>query len=190
MFSLGLSSLSCLLLAAAASAYICSDFTRKCSAASVFKNFGSGFRLASTAQIPALREPAYLMRVGPVGLGGVTFRLMSRSSTVGTSATLFGHSDTYLLRHTNSEPYSMQIIRIPFADYRNCFVADYARAGFGCRLWVKETASPRAVAHCLKAIATFCSGPLYTTWDQQCVRGCGYSEAQWSQGESQQKRLE
>lgn len=187
--SVSLATVSCLLLAASASAYICSDFTnRQCCAATVFSTFRSGYLLATTGYAPQLAVPSHLVRIGQAGWGRVFFRIQSHRSQDTCTVGLTGRSDHYVLRY-GSDPYTVHALRIPYADYNNCYVAQFDDDRFGCRLWVKDNASPRAVGRCLQGLARVCPGPLFTTWNQQCVRGCGFLQNQWTlgSGSSQQQ---
>lgn len=189
MFSPGLTSVACLILAVSASAQVCTDFTgRKCSAAKVLQHFRRGFLLATTSNNAEYLRPSELL-TRRVGRRRVNFLCRSERFSVRSTGTFFGRSDAFFLR-SEMNPSSLQIVRIPFADYNNCFVADFGNSAYGCRLWVKESASPPAVGRCLEAIARVCPGPLYTTWDQQCVRGCDYPQAEMAKDSSQQKILQ
>ncbi|XP_077532585.1 uncharacterized protein LOC144144958 [Haemaphysalis longicornis] len=178
MYFLSLSSVALLSLAAYASGYICSDFIGSpCSAAMVFGNFWRAHLVATTTKYPDEILPAVFTRLSPVW-GTVDFHFRSHRHKGRSTARLFGHSDQflYLMEH---EPHTLHPVRIPFADYRHCFVVNFAHPDYGCALWVQEHASPRVVNRCLQAIRNVCRGPLHTIWDRPSVRGSGHTKNQW-----------
>ncbi|XP_077534960.1 uncharacterized protein LOC144146873 [Haemaphysalis longicornis] len=175
MASLHLAPLGCLLLAASAAAYVCSDFTgNQCCAATVFSTFRSGYLTASTGYEPQFAVPTYLRKLGGIRNGVVQMEIYTQWGRNPVTIGLTGRSDHYRLVF-GSEPYNVQALRIPFAEYGSCYVAQFDDDRYGCRLFVSENASHRAVNRCLRGLARVCPGPLITTWNQQCVRGCsGY----------------
>ena len=189
--SLPLASLACLLLAASANAYfVCSDFTSsQCSASTVFTLFRSGYLLASTGYAPQLAVPTFLKRISGLGRSQVRLFIQTQNGQDTCTVGLTRRPDHYVLRY-DSEPNTIYDLRVPFADYSSCYVAQFDDDRFGCRLWVKSDASPRAVSRCLRGLARVCPGPLYTPWNGQCLRGCSYRYNQLPGVSVQQQQLQ
>ncbi|XP_077532584.1 uncharacterized protein LOC144144956 [Haemaphysalis longicornis] len=171
---LSLAPVACLLLASTASAYICSDFTGvQCSASTVFSLFRSGYLLAETNYAPLFPAPRYIRYIRGFGPGYVHLLIDTHNGQDTCIIGLTGRPDHYIL-HCKSEPHTAYAMRMAFADYNNCYVGKSDNHRYGCVLIVKETATPRALSRCLRGLARVCPGPLFTTWNQQCVRGCSY----------------
>ncbi|XP_077534959.1 uncharacterized protein LOC144146872 [Haemaphysalis longicornis] len=187
-----LSSLACLLLAASANAYyVCSDFTgSQCSASTVFTLYKRGYLLASTGYAPHLAPPTHVTRISRLGRSYIRLLLQTPNGADTCTVGLTSRPDHFVLRY-DSDPHTIHALRVPFADYSNCYVAQFDDDRFGCRLWVQENASPSGVSRCLQGLARVCPGPLYTTWNGQCVRGCSSNRWQrlpWFSVQQQQQQ--
>ncbi|XP_077532582.1 uncharacterized protein LOC144144954 [Haemaphysalis longicornis] len=170
--SLSLAPVVWLFLVSTASAFICSDFTGvECSASTVFSSFRSAYLLAETNYAPLFVTPRYLRYIRGFGPGYVRLLIDTHSGQDTCIIWLTGRPDHFVVL-CESEPHTVHGIRVAFADYNNCYVAQSDNHRFGCTLMVKENATPRALSRCLRGLARVCPGPLFTTWNQQCVRGC------------------
>ncbi|XP_077534957.1 uncharacterized protein LOC144146870 [Haemaphysalis longicornis] len=188
--SLPIASIICLLLAGSASAYVCSDFTGvQCSASAVFAMFRSGYLLAETNYAPLFPRPPYIKRIRGNGDGFVRLFIDTHSGQDTCSIGLTGQQDHYVIR-CDSQPNAVYALRIAYADYHHCYVAQSDNHRFGCTLVVRENSSPRTLGRCLRGLARVCPGPLFTTWNQQCVRGCSYrsSYLPWGSGQQTQQQ--
>ena len=186
--SVSLASLGCLLLAASASAYVCSDFTSaQCSASTVFATIRNSYLVASTGEAPQLTVPTYLTRISGIHQAYVRLFIRSHGDQDTCTVKLPGRPDHYVLQY-GSDPYPVHALRVPFAEYNNCWVAQFDDDRFGCRLWVRQNAHPRIVNRCLRGLARVCPGPLYTAWNRQCLRGCSsrWNQLPWGVGFQQQ----
>lgn len=187
--SLPIAYAACLLLAASASASVCGDFPGvQCSASAVFSMFKSGYLLAETNYAPLFSRPPYIRHIKNNGYGFARLLIDTHRGRITCSIGLTGQKDHYVIR-CDVEPQTVYPLRIAFADYHHCYVAQSDNHRFGCTLVVRENSSPRTLGRCLRGMARVCSGPLFTTWNQQCVRGCSYRSQYlpWGSGMQQQE---
>ncbi|XP_077534956.1 uncharacterized protein LOC144146869 isoform X2 [Haemaphysalis longicornis] len=119
--------LACLVLAAKADAKVCGDLTGvQCRASAVFDLFRSGYLLATTGKAPKYAAPPYIKRVSGFGPGYVRLFFQTDSYQETCAIRLTGRLDNFVVS-CRSDPSTLHTLRVPFADYKNCYVVQHGK---------------------------------------------------------------
>ncbi|KAH9377695.1 hypothetical protein HPB48_010348 [Haemaphysalis longicornis] len=108
---------------------IIADQPKKCQ---VFDLFRSGYLLATTGKAPKYAAPPYIKRVSGFGPGYVRlFFQTDRTIVLYTSLEMLFHAKYVCL----PDPSTLHTLRVPFADYKNCYVVQHGKYNSDFHPW-------------------------------------------------------